>query len=287
MGRPGGDQSLSRHSALKDISTPMLSNLQMAWSQSSGALRGHEGQPLVDQRVGGKPMMFIIGAAGCPSATSSRRSTCPTRIIRCRSGTTEDQRTAMNPRYRAPVATRSIAAVRMRTASSCSARSTATSIALDAADRQGSVGRQARASGQGRDDHASPDHRERQGPRSASAATNSPRAAASPPMRWPTARRSGNANHRHRQRRLPDRQHQQEASRVRHGRQGLGIQAYPGDEWQRGGGAAWGWYAMIPTCTSSTTQPATRACGARRSVAAPSRRRRKPATTASATTSGR
>ena len=44
---PGGDQSLTRHSALKDISTSNVGNLQMVWSQSSGTLRGHEGQPLV------------------------------------------------------------------------------------------------------------------------------------------------------------------------------------------------------------------------------------------------
>jgi hypothetical protein len=31
----------------------------MIWAQSSGTLRGHEGQPLVIQDVAGKPMMFI------------------------------------------------------------------------------------------------------------------------------------------------------------------------------------------------------------------------------------
>ena len=36
----------------------------MAWSQSTGALRGHEGQPLVIEDVGGKPMMFFV--SGCP-----------------------------------------------------------------------------------------------------------------------------------------------------------------------------------------------------------------------------
>ena len=58
MGRPGGDQSLTRHSALKDISTSNVGNLQMVWSQSSGTLRGHEGQPLV-VTVGNKPMMYM------------------------------------------------------------------------------------------------------------------------------------------------------------------------------------------------------------------------------------
>ena len=33
----------------------------MVWSQSSGALRGHEGQPLVVE-VDGKPMMYLVSA---------------------------------------------------------------------------------------------------------------------------------------------------------------------------------------------------------------------------------
>ena len=33
----------------------------MVWSQSSGALRGHEGQPLVVE-VDGKPMMYMVSA---------------------------------------------------------------------------------------------------------------------------------------------------------------------------------------------------------------------------------
>ncbi len=33
----------------------------MSWSQSSGALRGHEGQPLVVE-VDGKPMMYLVSA---------------------------------------------------------------------------------------------------------------------------------------------------------------------------------------------------------------------------------
>lgn len=56
---PGGDYSLTRHSTLKDINTGNVKNLQMIWSQSSGTLRGHEGQPLVIEDVGGKPMMFM------------------------------------------------------------------------------------------------------------------------------------------------------------------------------------------------------------------------------------
>ncbi len=61
---PGHDYSLTRHSALKDINTDNVSKLQMIWSQSTGALRGHEGQPIVISDVGGKPMMFFV--SGCP-----------------------------------------------------------------------------------------------------------------------------------------------------------------------------------------------------------------------------
>jgi PQQ-dependent dehydrogenase (methanol/ethanol family) len=63
-GAPGRDNSLTRHSSLKDITTENVSKLQMVWSQSSGALRGHEGQPIVIEDVGGKPMMFFV--SGCP-----------------------------------------------------------------------------------------------------------------------------------------------------------------------------------------------------------------------------
>ena len=60
-----------RYSALKDINTDNVKDLQFAWSQSSGTLRGHEGQPLVIDDVGGKPMMFIESGCG---RTSCRRS---------------------------------------------------------------------------------------------------------------------------------------------------------------------------------------------------------------------
>src|SRR2546423_4236184 len=55
---PGGDQALTRHSRLKDITTANVKGLQMVWSQSSGTLRGHEGQPLV-VTVGNTPMMYM------------------------------------------------------------------------------------------------------------------------------------------------------------------------------------------------------------------------------------
>src|ERR1700728_2077434 len=55
---PGGDPGLTRHTKLKDINTTNASKLQMVWSQSSGTLRGHEGQPLVVV-VGDTPMMYM------------------------------------------------------------------------------------------------------------------------------------------------------------------------------------------------------------------------------------
>jgi len=61
-GVTGGNYALNRHSTLSDINTKNVDKLQMVWSQSSGALRGHEGQPLVIDDVGGKPMMFLISA---------------------------------------------------------------------------------------------------------------------------------------------------------------------------------------------------------------------------------
>jgi PQQ-dependent dehydrogenase (methanol/ethanol family) len=61
----GRDFSLTRHSDLKDINTSNINKLEMVWSQSLGALRGQEGQPLVIKDVGGKPMMFIV--SGCPT----------------------------------------------------------------------------------------------------------------------------------------------------------------------------------------------------------------------------
>ncbi len=58
-GAPAGNLNQTRYSALKDINTGNVKGLQMMWSQSSGTLRGHEGQPLVIENVGGKPMMYM------------------------------------------------------------------------------------------------------------------------------------------------------------------------------------------------------------------------------------
>eukprot|EP01026_Neomeris_dumetosa_P055749 TRINITY_DN50818_c0_g1_i12.p2 TRINITY_DN50818_c0_g1~~TRINITY_DN50818_c0_g1_i12.p2 ORF type:complete len:218 (-),score=11.35 TRINITY_DN50818_c0_g1_i12:102-755(-) len=58
---PGANMELHRYSKLDDINTQSVSDMQMAWSQSTGALRGHEGQPVVVE-LDGKPMMFFVSA---------------------------------------------------------------------------------------------------------------------------------------------------------------------------------------------------------------------------------
>ncbi|HEY0231061.1 MAG TPA: PQQ-dependent dehydrogenase, methanol/ethanol family [Dokdonella sp.] len=54
---PGGDYALTRHSTLSDINKSNAGNLQMTWSMSTGAPRGHEGQPLVI----GNMMYYVSG----------------------------------------------------------------------------------------------------------------------------------------------------------------------------------------------------------------------------------
>ena len=58
-GAPAGNLNLTRSSTLSQINTGNVKEMQMIWSQSSGTLRGHEGQPLVIEDVAGKPMMFM------------------------------------------------------------------------------------------------------------------------------------------------------------------------------------------------------------------------------------
>ena len=45
-GAPAGNLNQTRYSSLKDINTGNVKGLSMIWAQSSGTLRGHEGQPL-------------------------------------------------------------------------------------------------------------------------------------------------------------------------------------------------------------------------------------------------
>lgn len=61
---PGRDNKLTRHSTLSDINKDNVSKLNHIWSQSMGALRGQEGQPVVVEH-NGKPMMYF--SSGCPN----------------------------------------------------------------------------------------------------------------------------------------------------------------------------------------------------------------------------
>jgi lanthanide-dependent methanol dehydrogenase len=71
---PGQNFALDRHSNLKDINRSNVGNLEVIWSQSTGALRGHEGQPIVVE-VGGKPMMFF--ESGWPNIVQALDLTDP------------------------------------------------------------------------------------------------------------------------------------------------------------------------------------------------------------------
>src|SRR6202049_2675924 len=53
---PAGDYANTRHSALKQITADNVGKLQVAWTFSTGVLRGHEGAPLV---IG--DMMYLHG----------------------------------------------------------------------------------------------------------------------------------------------------------------------------------------------------------------------------------
>ena len=44
---PNKNTSSTRYSALNEINTENVKNLKVAWSFSTGVLRGHEGEPLV------------------------------------------------------------------------------------------------------------------------------------------------------------------------------------------------------------------------------------------------
>lgn len=54
---PTGDYGGQRYSALDQINTENVKNLHVAWTMSTGSLRGHEGQPLV---IG--DMMYIVSS---------------------------------------------------------------------------------------------------------------------------------------------------------------------------------------------------------------------------------
>ena len=49
---PSKDYANTRYSALNEITPDNVKNLHVAWSMSTGATRGHEGQPLRTNRAG-------------------------------------------------------------------------------------------------------------------------------------------------------------------------------------------------------------------------------------------
>ena len=96
----------------------------MVWSQSSGTLRGHEGQPLVIEDVGGKPMMFIeSGWPNIVQALDLERSGSSGAGVELH----QDQRPRRVGGAARLLRHRQSRHCRMRTASSCSAPWTATS----------------------------------------------------------------------------------------------------------------------------------------------------------------
>ena len=81
---PSQNYASTRHSELKEITTENVANLKVAWTMSTGATRGHEGQPLVI----GDTMYFESAypeqrLRGGPEATTT--SSGPTRRSRTRS----------------------------------------------------------------------------------------------------------------------------------------------------------------------------------------------------------
>ncbi|MCG8323892.1 MAG: PQQ-binding-like beta-propeller repeat protein, partial [Thiotrichales bacterium] len=61
---PGRDNKLTRYSPLDQINEANVTRLNYSWSQSTGGLRGHEGQPVV-VNLDGKPMMYF--SSGWPN----------------------------------------------------------------------------------------------------------------------------------------------------------------------------------------------------------------------------
>jgi Glucose dehydrogenase len=192
-GAPAGDLNQTRFSALKEINTGNVKDLQMTWAQSTGALRGHEGQPLVINDVGGKPMMFFV--SGCPDMSKCN-------IVQALDLSNPDQ----------PVQVWHY----MKT--SGRDESAVPRACCDTVNRGGSYadgkfvfgtldGYLIASTRRPARKHGSSSTRIRTRARrsrllrsssttrcsSVSAATNSPRAAVLPPMRWPTARRCGSS----------------------------------------------------------------------------------------------
>ena len=55
---PGKNYSATRFSSLNQITTDNIKSLRQVWSFSTGALRGHEGQPLAWGAYGQEELLF-------------------------------------------------------------------------------------------------------------------------------------------------------------------------------------------------------------------------------------
>jgi lanthanide-dependent methanol dehydrogenase len=241
-GAPAGNLNLNRYSALKEINAANVKSLQMVWSQSSGTLRGHEGQPLVIEDVGGKPMMFM--ESGWPNIVQALDLSDPDHPVQVWSYTkTGGRDESAVPRACCDTVNRGLSYAGGKLVF---ATLDGYVIALDAAT--------------GKQDWvvkgAYPEHGETMtsapiiangkvimgfggdefGARGAMWAYN----LADGKVAWHCystgsdqdvcLTKDTNKNH------------------PNHGVAGkdVGISSYPGDEWKRGGGAAWGWYAYDP-----------------------------------------
>ena len=241
-GAPAGNLMQHRYSALKDINASNVKDLQFAWAQSSGTLRGHEGQPLVISDVGGKPMMFI--ESGWPNIIQALDLSDPDHPVQVWNYTkTSGRDESAVPRACCDTVNRG-----MSYASGKLVFGTLDGyvIALDAATGKEAWGVK----------HAHPDKGETitpapiiandkvmigfGGDEFAARGRFTAYALADGKKVWECQSTGSdkdvcltpNTNKKN--------PHYGTAGKD------LGIKTYPGDEWQRGGGAAWGWYAYDP-----------------------------------------
>jgi PQQ-dependent dehydrogenase (methanol/ethanol family) len=241
-GAPAGNLNQTRYSDLKQINAGNVSSLTMIWSQSSGTLRGHEGQPLVIEDVGGKPMMFL--ESGWPNIVQALDLSDPDHPVQTWSYTkTSGRDESAVPRACCDTVNRGLSYADGKLVFGTL---DGYLIALDAAS--GKVDWTVK--------HAFPEHGETitpapiivndkvfigfGGDEFAARGRVTAYSLADGKKVWECHSTgsdadvcmSKNTNKKH-----PE-----------YGKMGkdLGIHTYPGDEWQRGGGAAWGWYAYDP-----------------------------------------
>ena len=238
----GRNLGLQRHSDLKAISTKNIGQMQMVWSQSTGALRGHEGQPVV-VNVDGKPMMFFVSAwPNIVQALDLTDPDNPKQVWSYNKGTDRDLSAV--PRACCDVVKRGVnyakGKILFNTLDGY----------LDLArrqDRQGRLGRQARLSRAWRDGDERAADRRRQGDRRLRRRR----------VRGPRPARGLQPRRRQAHLALPVERHRfkdvcltpdTNKAHPEHGTAGhdIGLTSYPGDEWKRGGGSPWAWYSYDP-----------------------------------------